>query len=86
MPPSAGQFISFAKIHSSEQIFVNLAKENNCYSVEDLISLTKLYPKYNWDVVNKRIDELKLIVERNNIKCIELETYEYENNGIESVD
>lgn len=73
-------------LYGSEQRFVNLAKENNCYSVEDLISLTKLYPKYNWDVVNKRIDELKLIVERNNIKGIELETYEYENNGIELVD
>ena len=70
-------------LYGSEQRFVNLAKENNCYSVEDLISLTKEYPKYNWDIVNKRIDELKLIVERNNIKGIELETYEYENNGIE---
>ncbi len=73
-------------LYGSEQRFLDLARENNCYSVEDLISLTKLYPKYNWDVVNKRIDELKLIVERNNIKGIELETYEYENNGIELVD
>jgi hypothetical protein len=73
-------------LYGSEQRFLDLARENNCYNVEDLISLTKLYPKYNWDVVNKRIDELKLIVERNNIKGIELETYEYENNGIELVD
>ena len=73
-------------LYGSEQRFLDLARENNCYNVEDLISLNKLYPKYNWDVVNKRIDELKLIVERNNIKGIELETYEYENNGIELVD
>lgn len=73
-------------LYGSEQRFVDLARENNCYSVEDLISLTKLYPKYNWDIVNKRIDEFKLIVEKNNIKGIEPETYEYEDNGIESVD
>ena len=73
-------------LYGSEQRFVNLAKENNCYSVEDLISLTKEYPKYNWDIVNKRIDELKLIVDKRSIKGIESETYEYENNGIESVD
>ena len=73
-------------LYGSEQRFVNLAKENNCYSVEDLISLTKEYPEYNWNVVNKRIDELKLIVEKNNIKGIEPETYKYENNGIELVD
>lgn len=48
-------------LYGSEQRFVDLARENNCYSVEDLISLTKEYPKYNWDIVNKRIDELKLI-------------------------
>ena len=35
-------------LYGSEQRFVNLAKENNCYSVEDLISLTKEYPKYNF--------------------------------------
>ena len=28
-------------LYGSEQRFVNLAKENNCYSIEDLISLTK---------------------------------------------
>lgn len=73
-------------LYGSEQRFVNLAKENNCYSVEDLISLTKEYPKYNWDIVNKRIDELKLIVDKSSIKGIKPETYEYEDNGIESVD
>lgn len=73
-------------LYGSEQRFVNLAKENNCYSVEDLISLTKEYHKYNWDIVNKRIDELKLIVDKSSIKGIKPETYEYENNGIESVD
>ena len=55
-------------LYGSEQRFVNLAKENNCYSVEDLISLTKEYPKYNWDIVNKRIDELKLIVDKSSIE------------------
>ncbi len=64
-------------LYGSEQRFVNLAKENNCYSVEDLISLTKEYPKYNWDIVNKRIDELKLIVDKSSIKGIKPETYEY---------
>ena len=73
-------------LYGSEQRFVNLAKENNCYSVEDLISLTKEYTKYNWDIVNKRIDELKLIVDKSSIKGIKPETYEYEDNGIESVD
>ena len=73
-------------LYGSEQRFVNLAKENNCYSVEDLISLTKEYPKYDWDIVNKRIDELKLIVDKSSIKGIKPETYEYEDNGIESVD
>lgn len=73
-------------LYGSEQRFVNLAKENNCYSAEDLISLTKEYSKYNWDIVNKRIDELKLIVDKSSIKGIEPETYEYEDNGIESVD
>lgn len=73
-------------LYGSEQRFVNLAKENNCYSIEDLISLTKEYSKYDWDIVNKRIDELKLIVDKSSIKGIKPETYEYENNGIESVD
>ena len=73
-------------LYGSEQRFVDLARENNCYSVEDLISLTKEYPEYNWDVVNKRIDELKLIIDKNNIKGIEPETYEYEDNEIELVD
>lgn len=73
-------------LYGSEQRFVNLAKKNNCYSIEDLISLTKKYPKYDWDIVNKRIDELKLIVDKSSIKGIKPETYEYEDNGIESVD
>ena len=57
-------------LYGSEQRFVNLAKENNCYSIEDLISLTKEYPKYDWDIVNKRIDELKLIVDKSSIKVL----------------
>ena len=73
-------------LYGSEQRFVNLAKENNCYSVEDLISLTKEYHKYNQVIVNKRIDELKLIVDKSSKKGIKPETYEYEDNGIESVD
>lgn len=59
-------------LYGSEQRFVNLAKENNCYSVEDLISLTKEYHKYNWDIVNKRIDELKLIVDKSSIKALKI--------------
>lgn len=73
-------------LYGSEKRFINLARENNCYSIEDIISLTKLYPKYNWDVVSKRINELKLIVDKSNIKGIEPEIYEYEDNGIELVD
>lgn len=73
-------------LYGSEKRFINLTRENNCYSVEDLISLTKLYPIYNWDVVSKRINELKLIVDKSNIKDIEPEMYEYEDNGIELVD
>ena len=73
-------------LYGSESIFVNLAIKNNCYSLEDLITLMEKYPNYNWEEVQKRIKQVKVFIEKNNKNGYEPEIYEYENIGIELVD
>lgn len=73
-------------LYGSEGKFLELAKSNNCYSIEDLLSLMEEYPQYNWNEVNKRISLLKPIIAKGNRNGLEPEVYEYQNNGIELVD
>lgn len=73
-------------LYGSEDKFFELAKSNNCYSVEDLLSLMECYPQYKYDEVNKRIALLKSIIAKGNRSRLEPEIYEYQNNGIELVD
>lgn len=73
-------------LYGSEKYLLKLAYENGCYTIEDLLSLMKKYPNYNWNEVNKRIDEIRPIVTKSEKKGWEPEIYEYDNNGIELVD
>ena len=73
-------------LYGSEGKFLELAKSNNCYSIEDLLSLMEKCPQYNWDEVNRRISLLKPIIAKGNRNGLEPEVYEYQNNGIELVD
>lgn len=73
-------------LYGSEKYLLKLAYENRCYTIEDLLSLMKKYPNYNWNEVNKRIDEIRPIVTKSEKKGWEPEIYEYDNNGIELVD
>ena len=73
-------------LYGSEGKFLELAKSNNCYSIEDLLSLMEECPQYNWDEVNRRISLLKPIIAKGNRNGLEPEVYEYQNNGIELVD
>ena len=73
-------------LYGSEDKFLELAKSNNCYSVEDLLSLMECYPQYKYDEVNKGIALLKSVIAKGNRSRLEPEIYEYQNNGIELVD
>lgn len=75
-----------AVFYNSERDLIKLADENSCYNVVDLINLMEQHPEYDWTSINQRIDKLKQVVVKSNGYGGKLETYEYENNGIEAID
>jgi len=73
-------------LYYQDKYLLKTIMKHNLYSMEDLMNYINTHREYGYQELQNRMNEAIRIIEENNKKGYEPETYEYENKGIELVD